>query len=314
MNNLIPRVKRYTSNATLAWEALNGVFAVYKPPVVTYCNTRDTIILRLCKDLNNMHVRKPIKHVTIEGSTIENMNVVLKPSYADHILVVGPRYQNKDIKITCANYLAKDISGLMICGINRGSKNIQQLNLSQLPSSYRIKGLLGQATDNYFYTGRIVEKATYKFVKRKIIDQLCASMQAAHQKTMFELCGVDIQSQAAFELAAQGLVRPIDKKIPMIYSIKCIDFTPPEFTLEVVSINEDDMYLKSLIHDLGMQLHSVATCTQIQCFRYALFDLNLALLKKHWSLQNILDNIEQCHDIFSKNQMLLKQNNPILTE
>ncbi|XP_032668412.1 mitochondrial mRNA pseudouridine synthase Trub2 isoform X3 [Odontomachus brunneus] len=287
MNNLIPRVKRYTSNATLAWEALNGVFAVYKPPVVTYCNTRDTIILRLCKDLNNMHVRKPIKHVTIEGSTIENMNVVLKPSYADHILVVGPRYQNKDIKITCANYLAKDISGLMICGINR---------------------------DNYFYTGRIVEKATYKFVKRKIIDQLCASMQAAHQKTMFELCGVDIQSQAAFELAAQGLVRPIDKKIPMIYSIKCIDFTPPEFTLEVVSINEDDMYLKSLIHDLGMQLHSVATCTQIQCFRYALFDLNLALLKKHWSLQNILDNIEQCHDIFSKNQMLLKQNNPILTE
>lgn len=74
------------------------------------------------------------------------------------------------------------------------------------------------------------------------------------------------------------------------------------------------MYLKSLIHDLGIQLHSVATCTQIQCFRYALFDLNLALLKKHWSLQNILDNIEQCHDILSKNQKLLKQDSPILTE
>lgn len=133
-----------------------------------------------------MHVREPIKHVTIEGSTIEKMNVVLQPSYADNILVVGPRYQNKDIQLICANYLAKDVSGLMIYGINSGTKNIQKLQFSQLPSSYRIKGLLGQATDNYFYTGKIVERATYKFVKRKIIDQLCASMQAAHQKAMFE--------------------------------------------------------------------------------------------------------------------------------
>lgn len=49
MNTLIPRVERYTSDARLAWEALNGIFAVYKPPEVTYFNTRDTIINRLCE-------------------------------------------------------------------------------------------------------------------------------------------------------------------------------------------------------------------------------------------------------------------------
>ncbi|XP_014481266.1 PREDICTED: probable tRNA pseudouridine synthase 2 isoform X2 [Dinoponera quadriceps] len=261
-----------------------------------------------------MHVRPPIKHVSIEGSTTEKMQVIVRPSYADHTLVVGPRYQVKDFKLSCANYLAKDISGVMIFGLNNGNNNAQQLSIAQLPSSYKIKGMLGQATDNYFYTGRIVEKAVYKFVKRKVIDQLCAAMQASHQKSMFELSGIDMQSQAAFELAARGLVRPTDRKIPMIYSIKCIDFTPPEFTLEVVSINEDDMYLKSIIHNLGIQLHSVATCTQIQCFRYALFDLNLALLKKHWTVENILDNIEQCHYILRKNKQLLKQNNPILEE
>lgn len=48
---------------------------------------------------------------------------------------------------------------------------------------------------------------------------------------MTRLCGVDLQSQAAYDLAVQGLIRPSDRKIPMIYSIKCIDFTPPEFTL-----------------------------------------------------------------------------------
>lgn len=131
---------------------------------------------------------------------------------------------------------------------------------------------------------------------------------------MFELCGLDIQSQTAYELAVQGPVRPTDKNIPMIYNIKCIDFTSPEFTLEIVCINENEMYLKTLVHDLGMQLHSVATCTQIQCFRYALFDLKLALLTKHWTLKNFCNNIEQCNTIINENKYLLKQDSPILRE
>lgn len=48
---------------------------------------------------------------------------------------------------------------------------------------------------------------------------------------MFRLCGLDMQSQAAYELAIQGLMRPADNQIPMIYTIKCVDFTSPEFTL-----------------------------------------------------------------------------------
>ena len=40
-----------------------------------------------------------------------------------------------------------------------------------------------------------------------------------------------MQSQAAFDLAVKGPIRPADPKVPMIYTIKCIDFNPPEFTL-----------------------------------------------------------------------------------
>ena len=46
---LIPKVERIVSDARIAWKALNGVFAVYKPPAVTYLNSRDTIIRRLCE-------------------------------------------------------------------------------------------------------------------------------------------------------------------------------------------------------------------------------------------------------------------------
>lgn len=44
-------------------------------------------------------------------------------------------------------------------------------------------------------------------------------------------CGVDLQSQAAFELAAKGPIRPLNSKIPVIYGIKCVEFDPPNFTL-----------------------------------------------------------------------------------
>lgn len=137
-------------------------------------------------DLNSMNVRPPKQHVCIKGDTTKRMRVITHPSYADHPLVVGPRYQPQDFKLVCANYLGTDVSGLMLCGINKGTKWIDKLKNSKSPTSYKVKGILGQATDNYFKTGKIVEKSTYKYIKRKDIDRICAAIQAGHQKKMFE--------------------------------------------------------------------------------------------------------------------------------
>ena len=48
----------------------------------------------------------------------------------------------------------------------------------------------------------------------------------------YRYAGVNPHSQAAYDLAAQGLVRPEDGHTkPMIYNIRCIDFQLPDFTL-----------------------------------------------------------------------------------
>jgi len=133
-----------------------------------------------------MNVRPPIQHVSIKGTTTEKMKVITYPSYADHPLVVGPRYQSADFKLICANYLSTDMSGLMICGINDGSSWIHKLKSSKSPTIYKLKGILGQGTNNYFKTGKIVEKSTYKFITRTAIDRICAILQATHQRKMFE--------------------------------------------------------------------------------------------------------------------------------
>lgn len=63
------------------------------------------------------------------------------------------------------------------------------------------------------------------------MNSFLASLQASHQKKMYELSGVDVQTQAAFDLAAQGPLRPTVTNIPLVYSLRCIDFRKPHFTI-----------------------------------------------------------------------------------
>ncbi|XP_046831223.1 mitochondrial mRNA pseudouridine synthase Trub2 [Vespa crabro] len=308
----IPAKHHISCKASVAWNLLNSVFVIYKPALTHYLAVRETIIKHLCRDLNEMEVRPPDNYVMIEGKTNEKLKVVVRPNYGDNQLVVGPRYQPSDISFSSANHLHTDSCGVLICGINSGNLLINKIRESKPSRCYRLKGILGQATNNHFKTGKIVEKSTYNHVRRINIDKICASMQSSHQKKMFELCGVDIQSQTAYELAVQGLIRPANSEIPVLYEIKCVNFEPPEFTLEIVCINENEQYLKTLIHELGLELRSTATCTQIQCFRYGLFELQHALLSKKWDIISILENMKVCREILKENDYLINQTSPIL--
>lgn len=80
---------------------------------------------------------------------------------------------------------------------------------------------------------------------------------------------------------------------------------------EVHCTNEHEIYLMQLINELGMKLHTNAVCTRIRCIRHAFFNLDNALLRKHWTLEHILNNLKE-------NRLLLKSNpefvNPLIKE
>ncbi|XP_017877533.1 mitochondrial mRNA pseudouridine synthase Trub2 [Ceratina calcarata] len=311
---LVEKISKYVNDASQVYKALNGVLLIYKPPLMYFNTMRDTVIQNLCRDLNDLKVRPPMKYIAIEGQVNKQMKLVVRDSFADHPLVVGPRYQPNDFRLGATKIMRPDVSGILVCGLNKGNRMIHKLKESKCLRFYRVKGLLGQATDTYFHTGKIVEKSAFQHVRRGHLDKICSSMQSSHQRKMFDLCGVDIQSQAAYELALRGPIRPANSNIPMIYTIKCVDFSPPEFTLEIVCTNEYDMYLKTIIHDLGMQLRSCATCTQILCVQDGLFNIKHALLQKHWTLEEIVSNVQFCRQVIEQNEDVLLQDVPELKE
>jgi hypothetical protein len=62
-----------------------------------------------------MDVRPPENRVIISGDTTKSLEVKLEPSYADNVLVVGPRYQSKDLKCIWTTHLGMRVSG--VCGM-----------------------------------------------------------------------------------------------------------------------------------------------------------------------------------------------------
>jgi len=72
--------------------------------------------------------------------------------------------------------------------------------------------------------------------------------------------------------------------------------------------------LKTLVHDIGLQLHSVATCTALQCIRYDSFTLEHTLLRKHWTLQFLMDNMAQSHRLLRESKADERQKLPTLVE
>ncbi|KDR11978.1 probable tRNA pseudouridine synthase 2 [Zootermopsis nevadensis] len=304
----------YVSKAPTVWNLLKGVVCIYKPAGITAAYVRKILLGNICRDLCELETRPPASHVFIEGNPSTSLNVHVSPSFADHPLVVGPRYQPDDFRCTWGAPIGKNISGVFVLGLNEGNKIVKNLHMQRPTRVFRLKGLLGQATDTYFSDGKVVEKATFRHVNRSKLDTLVASIQAAHQKQMFHQSGVDIQSQTAYELAVQGLIKPANSKIPILYGIKCIHFEPPNFTIEVQCINEHEVYLKTLVHDIGMKLHSVATCTSIQCIRYDSFTLEHALLRKHWTLQHLMDSMSESSRLLKETEADKRQKSAFLVK
>ncbi|XP_026727474.1 mitochondrial mRNA pseudouridine synthase Trub2 [Trichoplusia ni] len=300
-------------HAASAYKSLNGLICVYKPPCVPVKQVQHIIKTNLCRDLNALPVRPREQRIEIEGATNEPMIVKLVPNYADDPLVCGPRYIHEDIRCSWATHLGLFSSGVLLLGINEGTRLTYKINMGRPTRAFKVHGQLGKATDTYFWNGKTVERSTYHHITREKIDSVVAHIQASHQKTMFEMSGLHMESQTTYELAAQGLIRPASSKLPVIYGIKCVDFKPPNFTLEIQSVNEYEKYLWTLVHDIGVQLRSTAHCIGVNCIRQGKFDLELALLRKHWQLEYIADNMNQCSQLLEENEHLLQPESAVLT-
>ncbi|XP_041370713.1 mitochondrial mRNA pseudouridine synthase Trub2-like [Gigantopelta aegis] len=304
--------------APAVYRNLNGILCVYKPSGLPVHKVTEIIQANIVRDLNALPCYKYERlvrnvntdPVTAAATTSLSMpTVTTQPTVQDelseHRLVLGPRYIPSDITMRHIHGLSRHTSGVLVYGVGRGCQYIEHIAQAKYLRVYHVKGRFGWATENFSPKGRIIERTSFRHITKPKLDKVCASAQAGHTKNMFEYAGVHPDSQAAYELAARGLVRPAHGQTPpMLYGVKCIDFNPPDFTLEIHAINEKCTYMGHLIHDIGLQLKSGAVCTHIRRLRYGHFLLDHALLRNDWTLENILLNMRLCRPLVSVDKLL----------
>lgn len=172
---------------------------------------------------------------------------------------------------------------------------------------FHVTGKLGSSTETNFSDSRVVERANFDHVYLERLTALISSIQGSHQRKAFEICGVDMQSQAAYELAVKGPIRPAKNDIPIIYSVKCLEFRKPYFTLEIFSINETEDYLARLIHEIGLSLRTHAHCVKLRCVKHGIFTVDDALIRERWNLQEIVSSMALCNHKLKSQPDMLKQ-------
>ncbi|XP_065709817.1 pseudouridylate synthase TRUB2, mitochondrial isoform X1 [Patagioenas fasciata] len=273
-----------------------GLFAVYKPAGVAWGCVREAVETKLLRELNAASVRAPRQHVRFlpaPGDSGDTRLVAMRvPVLADHPLVRGPRFRR--LKIGAGHRLDVKASGVFVLGIGHGNKLLTDLYNCHLTRVYTVGGLFGKATDDFSDTGKLVEKTTFDHITREKLERILAVIQGTNHKALLMYSNIDMKTQEAYELAVQGLIRPMGKSPPIITGIRCLQFAPPEFQLEVHCLHETQQYLRKIVHEIGLELKSSAVCTQVRRIRDGVFTLDDALLRTQWNLQSIQKAIWDC--------------------
>ncbi|KAH8267392.1 hypothetical protein KR026_009997 [Drosophila bipectinata] len=299
-------------DAATVFRHLNGILNVYKPAGMKVKHVRNAILSNICKGLNSMEQRDlrelPSKpHLLGTGTAGDDVlhKIASTPDLSDHILSSGPHYTPSDVRISTVAPLGDHTSGVLLFGINKGTGKASCIKGTRPVRVYHITGRMGTATENHLPDSHITVRSNFRHVSAERISGLASSMQASHQRKMYELCGVDLQTQAAYELACKGLIRPADNTHPVIYGINLIHFERPHFTLELHAINETEEYLAALVHDMALELRTVAHCAQIRCVRHSHFDIRDSLLRHGWHLPGIMKNLRRHQELLREHPQLM---------
>ncbi|XP_055516425.1 mitochondrial mRNA pseudouridine synthase TRUB2 [Leucoraja erinacea] len=282
----------------MAARSLRGIFAVYKPPAVNWRSVRHAVETGLVHDLNASECPLPHDQIrflptTSQGisGTETNLTVAQLPALANHPRVRGPKFVG--LRIGAGHRLDWRSSGVFVLAVGSGNKQLSYLQDCHLTKEYTVHGSFGTATEDFSDTGRLIEKTTYDHITLDRLERIIAVIQGSHQKALITYSGIDLKSQAAYELACRGMLRPLHKSPPIITGIRCSQFSLPNFTLEVQCVHETQQYLRKIIHEIGLELKSSAVCTSVRRTRDGVFTLDDALIRTDWKLQQISSAVQR---------------------
>lgn len=162
-------------------------------------------------------------------------------------------------KIGHAGTLDKEASGLLIFGLEKGTKKLPLFQ--KLPKTYKVKIKLGIKTDTNDLSGKIIEEKSVKGITRLKVEETLKRFLGKKPQIPPAYSAVKLKGKPAYKLARKGEKPELKPKEVELFSAEILEFKLPYSTL--ILETGKGFYVRSLVRDLGERLNCGAAVAEL---------------------------------------------------
>ena len=235
---------------------MNGILAVYKP-----------------RGFTSSDIVKVVKNVIIQYYKNQGIRI--------------NRTVIKKIKVGHGGTLDKDAEGVLVIGINKGTKMLQdQLKGDKV---YLATGILGKETDTLDGTGEIIKTCEYDHITKDKLEETIKKFIGEIDQVPPVYSALKKKGKRVSDLIREGVDVKMEPRKVNIYNIDLIDFDLPEFKIRA-SVG-GGTYIRSLIRDIGTSLNSCAYMSHLVREKQGSFTIKDALQVNELNIDKIIEKL-----------------------
>jgi tRNA pseudouridine55 synthase len=167
-----------------------------------------------------------------------------------HDVVAKIRKLLKQKRVGHAGTLDPAASGVLPICIGQGTRVAEYL--SESGKAYQAEFVFGVDTDTYDAEGNITARASTTELTLTRIEEILPRFLGFQMQVPPAYSAIKLQGQAAYKRARAGEEMTLEPRPIDIFSLDILYWIPPRLTLAIES--SKGTYIRSLAHDLGMQL------------------------------------------------------------
>ncbi len=177
-------------------------------------------------------------------------NINKATGMTSHDVVAKIRKLLKQKRVGHAGTLDPAASGVLPICIGQGTRVAEYL--SESGKAYQAEVVFGAATDTYDAEGAITSTASTTDLTLARIEETLPHFLGPQMQVPPRFSAVKLQGRPAYKRARAGEEITLESRPIIIYSLKVVAWVPPRLTLAIEC--SKGTYIRSLAHDLGLQL------------------------------------------------------------
>ncbi|MCK5761935.1 MAG: tRNA pseudouridine(55) synthase TruB [Candidatus Izimaplasma sp.] len=187
---------------------------------------------------------------------MDGIILVNKPKgYTSHDVISVLRGILKTRKLGHTGTLDPDATGVLVVGVNKGTKIMKYLNNDE--KVYQARVLIGQSTDTLDKTGKVIDSSVVKELTG--VDEVINSFKGTYTQTPPMYSAIKYKGKRLYEYARKGIViEDIPSRDITIIDIKRtsdIIYANSFASFDYLVHSSKGLYVRTLSYDIGKKLN-----------------------------------------------------------